>query len=134
MKLEKFMCDVTKALVKEERVHFLHCENEVFISPNGYFGMIIPEKLNIFNHDIRGNFEIPTDWKDHEINWTMTSKYIGKKICRVFKNEIWDTLIDEKYLKYFDMHAAQFYQTSEFGAVFVRETTDVCGVIMPVQE
>lgn len=27
MKLDKFMCDVTKALVKEGRVHFLHCGN-----------------------------------------------------------------------------------------------------------
>lgn len=36
MKLDKFMCDVTKALVKEGRVHFLYCGNEVLISPNGY--------------------------------------------------------------------------------------------------
>ena len=98
MKIEKFMCDVTKALVKEKRVHFMHCGNDVFISADGQFGMILPEELNIFNHEIRGNFEIPGDWKEYEIHWTMTSKYIGKTLCRVFMNGTWDTLIDEKFL------------------------------------
>lgn len=132
MKIEKFMCDVTKALVKEKRVHFMHCGNDVLISTDGHFGMILPENLNIFNHEIRGNFEIPTDWKEYEIHWTMTSKYIGKTLCRVFMNGTWDTLIDEKFLKYFDMRVAQFYQFSETGAVFVRESENICAVVMPM--
>lgn len=134
MKIEKFMCDVTKALVKEKRVYFMHCGKDVFISADGYFGMILPKELNIFNHAIRGNFEIPEDWKEREIHWTMTSKYIGKTLCRVFKNGTWDTLIDEKFLKYFDMRVAQFYQTDENTCVFVVEGEKPCAAIMPMKK
>lgn len=134
MKLEKFMCEVTKALVKEKRVHFMHCGKDVFISADGYFGMILPEKLNIFNHEIRGNFEIPEDWEEYEIKPLLMSEYHEKKLCRVFRpvSGTWDTLIDEKFLKYFDMYAAQFYQTKENGCVFVVEGEKPCAAIMPM--
>lgn len=62
MKLEKFMCDVTKALVKGDRVAFRRCGNDrLFITVNGYFGIIIPEDVNIFRHAILSPWEIPVD-------------------------------------------------------------------------
>nr|DAG57634.1 MAG TPA: hypothetical protein [Caudoviricetes sp.] len=135
MKIEKFMCDVTKALVNEKRVHFMHCGNDVFISTDGYFGMILPENLNIFNHEIRGNFEIPRDWEEYRMKALPMSEYHGKKLCRVFQpvSGNWTTLIDEKFLKYFDMCVAQFYQTKENGCVFVRESENICAVVMPIR-
>lgn len=47
MKLEKFMCEVTKALVKDKRVMFWEYGDKVVISHDGYFAMIIPKIRNI---------------------------------------------------------------------------------------
>lgn len=39
MKLEKFMCEVTKALVKDKRVMFWEYGDKVVISNDGYFAI-----------------------------------------------------------------------------------------------
>ena len=48
MKLEKFMCEVTKALVKDKRVMFWEYDDKVVISHDGYFAMFILNARTIF--------------------------------------------------------------------------------------
>ena len=48
MKIEKFMTEATKALVRDKRVLFWEYGDKVVISNNGYFAMIIPKQINIF--------------------------------------------------------------------------------------
>ena len=61
MKLEKFMCDVTKTLIKGTSkqiatpVLFGKYGDSSVISFNRYFAMIVPESQNVFKHDINWN-------------------------------------------------------------------------------
>ena len=53
MKLEKFMCEVTKALVKDKMVMFCEYGDKLVISPDGYFAMIYclsPSKATMLSH------------------------------------------------------------------------------------
>lgn len=132
MKLEKFMCDVTKALVKGDRVAFRRCgEGRLFITVNCYFGIIIPEDVNIFRHPIISTWEIPADWNCHEIKSMLVEEVDGKRLLRVFKGEFGETRLDDKLLKYFS-NDAKAYQTKENGAVYIAEGGTLCGAIMPV--
>lgn len=132
MKLEKFMCDVTKALVKGNKVAFRRCgEGRLFITVNGCFGIIIPEDANIFHHAILSPWEIPADWDCHEIKSMLVAEVDGKRLLRVFKGEFGETRINDKFLKYFS-NDARAYQTKENGAVYIAEGGTLCGAIMPI--
>lgn len=133
MKLEKFMCDVTKTLVKGKRVIFRRCgEGKLFITVNNYFGIIILENANIFNYPISGSFPIPADWNCHEIKSMLVAEVDGKRLLRVFKGEFGETRLDDKFLKYFS-NDAKAYQTKENGCVYISEGGILCGAIMPAR-
>ena len=70
MKLEKFMCEVTKALVRDKRVMFWEYGDKVVISHDGYFAMIIPNIRDIFNRDPHNGYQIPYDWYAHKLTDT----------------------------------------------------------------
>lgn len=56
-------------------------------------------------------------------------------MCRVLKSPTggWKTLIDEKFLKYFDTNEiVKLYQPYEKSAVVVTEGGKLCAVIMPI--
>lgn len=132
MKIEKFMCDVTKALVKGDRVAFRRCgKDKLFITVNNYFGIIIPEDVNIFRHAILSPWEIPADWNCHEIKSMLVAEVDGKRLLRVFKGKFGETRLDDKFLKYFS-NDAKAYQTKENGCVYISEGGTLCGVIMPI--
>ena len=134
MKIEKFMCDVTKALVKGDQVVFRRCGNgRLFITLNNYFGIIIPEDVNIFRHAILSPWEIPADWNCHEIKSMLVEEVDGKRLLRVFEGEFGKTRLDDKFLKYFS-NDAQLYQMKENGAVYIAEGETLCGAIMPVRK
>ena len=131
MKFEKFMCDVAKALLKEKPVQFRRCGNDVLITIDGYFAVILPQQINIFKCDLLGDFVIPLDSKEYEIKPLLISEWRNEKLCRVFNNGVWKTCLDERFLRYFDKNA-KFYQVKENSAVFVEEHEKVWGVIMPI--
>lgn len=137
MKIEKYMVETTKALLKEEKVLVWSYEDSVVISNNGYFAMFVPREKFIFNIEPKGAFVgmIPRDWELHEMLYTDTCKQLGKRSCRVLESPVggWKTLIDEKLLKYFDMDTkVKFYQAYEKSAVVVTEGGKLCVVIMPI--
>lgn len=132
MKLEKFMCDVTKALLKGERVIFRRCgDSELFITVNGFFGIIIPEDVNIFCHGTLSPLEIPEAWDLHEIKRMMVAEVDGKRLLQVCKGEFGETRLNDKFLKYFS-NDSKLYQTKENGCVYIAEGGTLCGAIMPV--
>lgn len=58
-----------------------------------------------------------------------------KKLCRVLESSVggWKTLIDEKFLKYFDpKNSIDFYQPYEKAAVVATEDGKLCAIIMPI--
>ena len=136
MKLEKFMCEVTKALVKDKRVMFWEYGDKVIISHDGYFAMIIPNIRNIFNRDPHNGYQIPYDWYAHKLKDTWQLKKIGKETVHVFETDKGEKIqVNEKYLNYFDTRSAEFY--GEQGtAIFVSEDggKTPCGIIMPIKE
>lgn len=137
MKIEKYMVETTKALVKEKKVMFWEYEDSIVISNDGCFAMFVPREKFIFNAELKGTFMgmIPHDWGSHEMRNTDTFEQRGKKLCRVLKSPVggWETLIDEKFLKYFDVHTdIKFYQPYEKAAVVVTEGGKLCAIIMPI--
>lgn len=136
MKIEKYMLETAKALLKEKKVLFLGDEESVVVSNDGYFAMVVPRGKFIFNAEIHGTFTgmIPRDWESHEMRYTDACKQVGETLCRVLKSPSggWETLIDEKFLKYFNMNTVvKFYQPAERSAVVVTEGGKLCAVIMP---
>ena len=136
MKLEKFMCEVTKALVRDKRVVFCEYGDKVVISHNGYFAMIIPKTRNIFNGEISKSCPVPYDWYSHKLTDTGQLKKIDKTTVHIFETDKGEKVqVNEKYLNYFDPRFAEFY--GERGtAIFVSEDggKTPCGIIMPIKE
>lgn len=137
MKFEKYMLETAKALLKEKNVAFWEYEDSVVISNDGCFAMFVSREKFIFNAEPKGTFAgmIPRDWQCHEMRYTDTFEQLGKKLCRVLEpvSGRWKTLIDEKFLKYFDMDTnIKFYQPCEKSAVVATEGGKLCAVIMPI--
>lgn len=136
MKLEKFMCEVTKALVRDKRVMFWEYGDKVVISNNWYFAMIIPKTRNIFNGEISKSCPVPYDWYAHKLSDTLLSTMIEKTTVHIFETDKGEKIqVNEKYLNYFDTRSAEFY--GEQGtAIFVSEDggKTPCGIIMPIKE
>lgn len=136
MKLEKFMCEVTKALVRDKRVVFWEYVDKVVISPNGCFAMIIPKTRNIFNGETSKSCPVPYDWYSHKLTDTGQLKKIDKTIARIFETDKGEKVqVNEKYLNYFDSRFAEFYGEQN-AAVIVSEDggKTPCGIIMPIIE
>ena len=136
MKLEKFMCEVTKALVRDKRVMFCEYGDKLVISPNGFFAMIISKTINIFNGEISNGYKIPYDWYAHKLSDTGQLKKIDKTIAHIFETDKGEKIqVNEKYLNYFDQRFAEFYGEQN-AAVFVSEDSGKtpCGIIMPIKE
>ena len=132
MKVEKFMCEVTKAILNDKRVRFWEYGDKVIISPNGFFAMIIPKIRNIFNHEISKNHPIPCDWNSHKLKDTAELKKIDKKTVRIFETDEGKKVqVDEKYLNYFDKYS-DFYGNSPKTPVYIKENGVLCGIIMPI--
>lgn len=136
MKLEKFMCEVTKALVKDKRVMFWEYGDKVVISHDGYFAMIIPKIRNIFNREFSNCYKIPYDWYAHKLKDTRQLRKIGGTTVYIFETDEGKIIqVNEKYMNYFDLRFAEFY--GEQGtAIFVSEDggKTPCGIIMPIIE
>lgn len=137
MKIEKYMVETTKALLKEKRVMFWNYEDSIVISNDGCFAMFVPREKFIFNAEPKGTFTgmVPRDWQCHEMRYTDTFEQCGKTLCRVLESPAggWKTLIDEKFLKYFDMNTnVKFYQPYEKAAVVATEGVKLCAIIMPI--
>lgn len=137
MKLEKYMLETAKALLKEKKVMFWEYENSVVVSNDGYFAMFVPREKFIFNAEPHGTFmgNLPRNWECNEMRYTDVCEQRGKKLCRVLEpvSGKWKTLIDEKFLKYFDMDTnVKFYQPYEKSAVVATEGGKLCAVIMPI--
>ena len=136
MKLEKFMCEVTKALVRDKRVMFLEYGDKVVISHNGYFAMIIPKTRNIFNREFPNGYQIPYDWYSHKLTDTGQLRKIGGTTVYIFETDKGEKVqVNEKYLNYFDSRFAEFYGEQK-SPVFVSEDggKTPCGIIMPIGE
>lgn len=135
MKLEKFMIDVTKALLRENKVVFWDNGDSVVISYNGCFAMVIPKTKNVFNHAVSSKpCPIPAEWDAHKLRDTKQLIKMDKITSFVFEAENGDRVyIDEKYTKYFDKHA-EFYGISKKSAVYVSENGVLCGIIMPIRK
>lgn len=133
MRLEKFMCEVTKALLREKKVVFWEYGEKVIISHDGFFAMVIPKSQNIFNHEFSTGIPIPCDWDSHKLKDTTVIKRIRNKIFRIFETDKGEKLqVDEKYLDYFSGDA-EFYGNSTKGPVYVEEIGVLRGMIMPVK-
>ena len=136
MKLEKFMCEVTKALVRDKRVMFWEYGDKVVISNDGYFAMIIPKIRNIFNREFSNFYKIPYDWYAHKLKDTRQLRKIGETTVYIFETDKGEKVqVKEKYLNYFDKRFAKFY--GEQGtAIFVSEDggKTPCGIIIPIIE
>lgn len=137
MKIEKYMLETAKALLKEKKVMFWEYEDSIVVSNDGYFAMFVPREKFIFNAEPKGTFAgtILRDWQCHEMRYRDTLERHGKKLCRVLESPAggWKTLIDEKFLKYFDMNTdVKFYQPYEKAGVVATEGGKVCAVIMPI--
>lgn len=136
MKLEKFMCEVTKELVRDKRVMFCEYGDKLVISHNGYFAMIIPKTRNIFNVEISKSCPVPYAWYSHKLTDTGQLKKIDKTIAHIFETDKGEKIqVNEKYLNYFDTRSAEFYGEQRT-TVFVSEDggKTPCGIIMPIIE
>lgn len=139
MKIEKYMLETAKALLKEKKVAFWNYEDSIVISNDGCFAMFVPREKFIFNAEPKGTFAgmLPRDWECHEMRNTDTFERLGKKLCRVLEpvSGKWKTLIDEKFLKYFDMHTSiKFYQPYQKAAVVATEGGKLCAIVMPIMK
>lgn len=137
MKIEKYMLETAKALLKEKKVAFWNYEDSIVISNDGCFAMFVPREKFIFNAEPRRTFTgmIPRDWESHEMRYTAICEQREKTLCRVLEpvSGGWKTLIDEKFLKYFDVHTRiKFYQPYEKAAVVATEGGKLCAIIMPI--
>ena len=137
MNIEKYMVETAKALLKEkDRVMFWDYEDSFVISNDGHFAIVVPREKFIFNAESRGTFTgmLPRNWECNEMRYTSTCEQHGKKLFRVLESVSgkWKTLIDEKFLKYFDMNTEiKFYQSNKKAAVVATEFGKLCAVIMP---
>ncbi|WP_370785432.1 hypothetical protein [Ruminococcus callidus] len=145
MKIEKYMLETAKALLKEKNVMICEYEDSIVVSNDGYFAMFVPREKFIFNAEPKGAFTgmLPRGWESHEMRYTDTCeerytniyKYGGKKLYHVLESVSggWKTLIDEKFLKYLDINTdVKFYQPYENAAVVVTEGGKLCAIIMPI--
>lgn len=137
MKIEKYILETAKALLKEKKVMFWEYEDSVVVSNDGYFAMFVPREKFIFNAEPHGTFtgKLPRNWECSEMRHTDVCEQHGKKLCRVLEavSGKWKTLIDEKFLKYFDMHTiVKFYQPYEKAGVVATEGGKICAMIMPI--
>lgn len=137
MKIEKYMLETAKALLKEKKVMLWEYEDSIVVSNDGYFAMFVPREKFIFNAEPRRTFTgmIPRDWESHEMRYTAICEQREKTLCRVLEpvSGGWKTLIDEKFLKYFDAHTRiKFYQPYEKAAVVATEGGKLCAVIVPI--
>lgn len=132
MKFEKFMTEVTKAILREKKVLFWEYGDRVVITYDGIFAVVIPNKQNIFNREISTRCPISYDWRTNNLKCTTELKRFGKRTARIFETEkLEKVFVDEKYLDYFDEHA-EFYGNSPKSPVYVEENGFLHGVIMPI--
>lgn len=132
MKLEKFMTEVTKAILKDKNVVFWEYGDRVVITHDGFFAMIIPKIRNIFDYEFSKGSPIPSDWDAHKLKGTPELKKIEKKTVRILETEKGEKVqVDEKYLNYFN-EDADFYGNSPKSPVYVEENGVLCGMIMPI--
>lgn len=139
MKIEKYMLETAKAMLKEKNVMLWEYEDSIVVSNDGYFAMFVPREKFILNAEPKGTFAgmIPRDWQSHEMRYTDTCEQHEKKLCHVLESISgkWKTLIDEKFLKYFDMNTGvKFYQPYEKAAVVVTEGGKLCAIVMPIMK
>lgn len=137
MKIEKYMLETAKALLKEKEVMFWEYEDSIVISNDGCFAMFVPREKFIFNAEPHETFmgKLPRNWECNEMRYTNACEQCGKKLCRVLEpvSGKWKTLIDEKFLKYLDVDThIKFYQPYEKAAVVATECGKLCAVIMPI--
>lgn len=139
MKIEKYIVETAKAILKEKNVMICEYEDSIVVSNDGCFAMFVPSEKFIFNAEPKGTFAgmLPRDWECHEMRNTDTFERLGKKLCRVLEpvSGKWKTLIDEKFLKYFDMHTSiKFYQPYQKAAVVATEGGKLCAIVMPIMK
>ena len=137
VKIEKYMLETAKALLKEKKVMFWEYEDSIVVSNDGCFAMLVPSEKFIFNAEPKGTFagRIPRDWEFHEMRYTDTFERRGKKLCRVLEpvSGGWKTLIDEKFFSRSIVHTRiKFYQPYEKAAVVATEDGKLCAIIMPI--
>ena len=134
MKLEKFMCEVTKALVRDKRVVFWEYGDKVVITHNGYFAMIIPKNRNIFNGEFSKSCPVPYDWYSHKLTDTGQLKKVGKETVNIFETDKGEKVqVCEKYLNYFDPRFAEFYGEYKTPVIVSEDGGKTpCGIIMPI--
>ena len=137
MKIEKYILETAKSLLKEKKVMIWEYEDSLVVSNDGYFAMFVPREKFIFNAEPHGTFtgRLPRNWECSEMRYTDVCEQRGKKLCRVLEaaSGKWKTLIDEKLLKYLDMDTnVKFYQPYEKSAVVATEGGKLCAVIMPI--
>lgn len=135
MKLEKFMCEVTKALLKGERVGQWEYNGDILISTDEHVGMIVPKHKYIFNGEVSSRCTfIPPDWEQHPLRVSNLQEVSGKVVFRVLRSntEGFEVLINEKYMRYFDK-VPQFYSISPTSPVIVTEHNVLCGIIMSAE-
>lgn len=132
MKLEKFMVEITKALIKDKKVLFWQHGHSVMMSYNGFFGILIPEEKNVFNHEINNSAPIPENEISIPLMFTTECRKSGKETYNVMvsRNGKWSTYVNEKFIKYFD-DDAEYFQENPKSAICVFENNVLCGVIMP---
>ena len=132
MKLEKFMCEVTKAILKDKSVKFWEYGDLVVITHNDFFAMVIPKIKNIFNHEISKKYPISCYCNSGKLKDTEQLRKTDKKTVRIFETDKGEKVqVDEKYLNYFDEYA-DFYCNSPKSPVYVEENGVLCGIIMPI--
>lgn len=87
MKIEKYMLETAKAMLKEKNVMLWEYEDSIVVSNDGYFAMFVPREKFIFNAEPHGTFmgKLPRNWECNEIRYTDVCEQHGKKLCRVLE-------------------------------------------------
>lgn len=84
MKIERYMVETAKALLKEKNVAFWEYEDSIVVSNDSYFAMFVPREKFIFNAEPHGTFTgmLPRNWECNEMRVLLVGEYAGKKIVQ----------------------------------------------------
>ena len=142
MKENKIYKEIFNEIIKPKmyQKQFSIDDDNVFITPNGFYGFIFAKKNLPFNIEKIPKSDTKLDFDNivkPENECKLTNRFVMSKskvlgMLRILKQEDREIFVKQGYFQYFD-DAAKFYQEKDLCMIVVVEFGQVVGGFMPVR-
>ena len=151
MNVAKVQTDLLTSWVKAEekgeavrKCFIIDKKKDVVFITDGYAGYFIPQHLLFLDTKKMRELsqfpiELPGNSDEYRLEWRGTEKIINyNQKVKVLEGSSWETYVDPKYLRNFDLKATTFYQAKPKGIVVAYEKQNdkdvLVGIVCPIYQ